>query len=222
MKAFMQRVLFGVNFSRIIQVGTAGSALIFMIGITSCASQQPSASHVQEQTTISGKKWDLTTYKNPGPQYVTQEEGEAALWYTDEGSDVINPALRKGKASIIKRHDYIILNLASLVNKERSGRGKKCTFYRFIDGDPVLLDQMKTRGQVYVERGFFSATLDRHPDDEGVFSNKEYVITGTSSRCADISGYSSHQGENEVLFPPGTEFVVTKDMSGTDIYLREK
>ncbi len=167
-------------------------------------------------TTIAGKRLDLTSYKNSSG-YVTTIEAQAAFSYTGELGYAINGALREGNASSINKYAKIILNLASFVNKTA---GKSCTFYRFINGNPALLGQMKTRGQTFVERGFFSATLDRFPDDEGHFSNKEYVIRGTSSRCSYISGYSRYQGENEVLFPPGTIFVVTKSMRGKNIYLR--
>lgn len=198
---------------------SALGALIAASLLIACGQNKSSSSTTSNvQTEITGKKWNLTTFKNPG-KAVTPAEAEAAFTYTSEEAYAINDALRKGKASAIKRYATTILNLASLVNKSRGG---KCTFYRFIDGNPKLLEQMKNAGQIFVEKGFFSTTLDRYPDDEGHFSNKKYIITGTSSRCADVSDYSRYQGENEVLFPPGTEFVVTKNMSGNNIYLREK
>ena len=189
-------------------------SIVLLLAAISGASAQDS----DKLTTIKGKKYDLTEYTS-GPSFVTNEEAAAAFYYTRDGYAVINVALREQKRSAIDRKAKVILNLASLVNKSKKG---KCTFYRFIDGNSTLLDQIKTKGQVFIERGFFSATLDASPDDDGHFSNKEYVIKGTSDRCAEISGYSSFQGENEVLFPPGTKFVVTKNMHGKKIYLREE
>jgi hypothetical protein len=172
----------------------------------------------QKVTTIKGKKYDLTTYSSL-PTHVTNEEAAAAFFYTKEGYKVMNKALRERNSSNINRHAKKILDLSSLINKSRNG---KCTFYRFLDNNPALLNQMKTKGQVFIERGFFSTTLDKNPDDDGHFSNKEYIITGTSSRCANIADFSFFEGENEVLFPPGSKFVVTKNMKGKNIYLKEE
>ncbi len=162
-------------------------------------------------TVVNGKKLDLTTFKNPGKD-ITSAEAKAIWDYTSGDYLDINPALREEKASAIKRHATKILNLASAVNKLR---GKKCTFYRYIQNAPGLLEQMSKRGQVFVEKGFFSTTLDEYMDaDEGEFSNREIKIIGTSAGCSSIRDYARYQGENEVLFPPGTEFVVTKNVSG--------
>lgn len=187
------------------------------LGLTSCGPTTSSSQPTSVRTEIAGRSWDLTTYKNSGKD-VTDAEANAAFAYTGEDSYVINDALRKNKTAVINRYASTIKNLASLVNKIR---GKKCTFYRFIDGDPKLIKQMSQAGQIFVEKGFFSTTLDRYPDDDS-FANREYMITGTSAHCADIAAYSRHQGEGEALFPPGTEFVVTKDISGKNISLREK
>ena len=200
-----------------LSIGKLILVTMLCVGVVACSEQEPISS-INDFTEIAGKKWDLTKYKNSA-DYVTEAEAEAAFFYTSSDGYVINDALRKGKASIIKKHAAVIKDLASLINKSRN---KKCKFYRFIHAHPKLLDQMKTRGQIYVERGFFSATLERYPDDEGQFSNREIIIIGTSPRCADISPYSRYESESEILFPPGTEFVVTKNMSGQYIYLKEK
>lgn len=191
---------------------------VVSFGLAACSQSHSSSSIASARTEIAGRSWDLTTYKNPGKE-VTAAEANAAFAYTGVDAYEINDALRKGNSSVINRYATTIKNLASLINKSRSG---KCKFYRFIDGDPNLLKQMKQAGQIFVDQGFISTTLERYPDDDGHFSSKEYVITGTSTRCADISRYSQYEGEHEVLFPPGTEFVVTKNMSGKNIYLREK
>lgn len=185
------------------------------------ASRDNNSSSLQGKTLINGKSVDLTTYKNAGT-YVTYEESEAIWDYTREDYIHINPALRK--ASDIKKYSRKILNIASAINKLR---GKKCKFYRYINDTPGLSNQMSKRGQVFLERGFFSASHQEYMDaDDGLFDSRDIKIIGTSSRCASIGGHSSYPGENEVLFPPGTEFEVTKNMEKRDvrrkiIYLRE-
>ncbi len=109
-----------------------------------------------------------------------------AVWdYTNLDYIDINPALRQGNRSVINRYAKRILNIASAVNKSR---GKSCKFYRYINEAPGLLEQMSKRGQIFIERGFFSATLDEFMDtDEGEFRSRDIQIVG--SECRDQTDY---------------------------------
>ena len=199
-------------------------ALLFAAPLGACkARRADGGSEVKATTQIDYRYVDLTTYKNGDD--VTDDEIAAAKQYTSDdkssqpgrldGETIyshVNRALRKFLRADINAFDDTIKNLSSLVNKSRSG---SCTFYRYFNANVVsegvtLNDALGQRGKTYIERGFLSTTTSNIAPKG--FEAKTDIIVGRSAACAPISSYSAIKTENEVLFPPGSEFIVTQDV----------
>ena len=197
---------------------------IFQIdSLTSCKARKNKGSNLEETTKINGEDIDLTRFTS-GPNQLSTEEIEAygkfsslkksdngVLWYKR-----INAALREENSAEIKKFAAEIRNIASFVNKNRDGI---CTFRRFLDVSDKMEAVVSKKGNAFVEVGFFSATENQMAPSG--FENKKHVIVGVTSNCARVSKWLDAPELREVLFPPGSEFVVTKDRVGNTFFIQE-
>ena len=197
--------------------------LLFTMAAAGCKPRRVPLAETKDTTAIDGEYVDLTAYKANGESLSTREVDALKKYSSEDATSNgekyyvrLNKALRKFIKADVDQYEGIIKNVSSGINKLRNG---SCNFYRYIDADQNLANQMMRTGQTYIERGFFSTTKNNRAPKG--FENKLHVIVGTSAQCADISNYSRIPSEREVLFPPGSEFKVTKDFDGSYFYLEE-
>lgn len=173
-----------------------------------------SSSEVLSETPLNSTPIDLTSYKAAGPLLQTevnairlysQEVKIPALgnknWYT-----AINTALRDDDRSTISSQAANILNVVSGANKLRNG---PCTARRFVDLPFSVASAIDEVGETYTDKAFASSTRLTAPPP--AFAKRGEVMIIESQNCPMIESYSSIPSEREVLFPPGTDFEVTRD-----------
>lgn len=187
--------------------------LLLLVSALGCkARSEKNDSQILEDTVLGTYPVDLTTYSTGGAFNTT--EVAAIRLYTQEGKipalggnfyTVVNKALRDNDQSVLRSQAANIMNIASGANKLRSGA---CTTRRFVDLPYSVSVKLSTAGERYVDKAFFSSTLLANPP--AAFANRPEVIITESPQCPVIESYSLIPGEREVLFPPGTEFEVTR------------
>ncbi len=187
-----------------------------LLAVTSCKTPKSSSdsSGVLEVTDLGGGGVvDLTQFRNPGG--LGSAEVQAIHLYTQDDTvpaiggkyyAVINKALRDGDSGTLQSLADIVKNVASATNKLRNG---PCTTRRYVDLPYSVVQKMQHVGQRYVEKSFYSSTRNTAPPQG--FGAKTDVIVATSSNCPMVEQYSVIPSEKEVLFPPGTEFSVTRE-----------
>ncbi len=202
------------------------SLLLLVLFAVSCKARNPShdgQSEVLAQTTIDKEFLDLTAFSANGPAIAAQELDAFRKYSSDDltGNGVkyyvrINGALRNSVQADIDYYSGIIKNIASMINKLR---GSSCVFYRYLNMPVTVSRQLSRSGQRFIEKGFFSTTT-RAVAPKG-FELMPHVIIGRSNHCASVAAYSAAPAEQEVLFPPGSEFTVTGDTDGKHFYVEE-
>lgn len=163
----------------------------------------------QENTKLSES---LPETKGTG-QPLTEAERYAISRYTGSGFMDMNEQLRQG---VMTEETYKRIKDADTgLSKLPGVRGVS---YRGTDLPITIADKYKP-GMIVHELAFMSTSASK----AGAFSgDTEFIVHGTSGR--DVTLYSSHKGEKEILFPYGTMFKVTsvvKDGYGRKITLVE-
>ncbi len=196
--------------------------LLTVLSLPSCKSRRDE-SKTTAVTQVKDSYLDLTTYKKDGDQITREEVAKIKKYSSDskaeEGAEfykVINKALRTQNQKIIDKYTDVILGAASLVNKNRTGH---CRFQRYLTIPADIVPTVSHTGQVFIERAFFSSTENTWAPQG--FEGLPHVIVGMSSNCSRIKRFSSAPSENEVLFPPGTEFEVVGESDGQTFYFKE-
>lgn len=129
----------------------------------------------------------------------------ALVDYTADGKGFIemNGALRRGgyiPVGCQARIDAVCLAVSKLARFNRYGG----TVYRSTWLPPKILNKLQP-GKTFVDKAFVSTSLDKMVPLEFNF-NIYFVIT--SKTGVDVSRYSEKRGEREILFRPGTKFLV--------------
>lgn len=125
--------------------------------------------------------------------------------YTSNFYTKINHPLRTKDPVALKKFEAIIKVAASGLNKipAISCRAKRGTNL------PLDVIETITPSKKFVESAFMSTTV-------GTPFSGSVEFTVTSDNCKDVSWLSQYPNEREVLFPPGSEFVVTKKTACPD------
>ncbi|MBC7658495.1 MAG: hypothetical protein H7249_02175 [Chitinophagaceae bacterium] len=134
---------------------------------------------------------------------LTKEEAVALRLYTSSAYSAINTRLRSNRVSQIKDIVNIIKAAASGLNKIPS---ESCVARRGLDLPAAIVEKI-IKVKRFEELAFMSTTKENSVP-AGFKNNLTFVIT--SKNCHDISFLSEHANEKEVLFPPGSDFIVTK------------
>lgn len=205
-----------------------------MILAFGCKQAVPETSDVSSTTQVGSKTVDLTTYKAAnaavyagmkkemkanGFNYdslatslksiklkgsVSKEEGVALRLYTSAAYSKINTMLRTKKGAQIASIANIVLATSSGLNKLPA---KTCTVRRGLDLPAAIVEKIKKIKRF--EEDAFMSTTSATSIPAAFQKNITFVIKST--KCRDISFLSEYPGEKEILFPPGSEFIVTKD-----------
>jgi hypothetical protein len=151
------------------------------------------------------------------PSNVTEPEAKAIANYTSDlhgprgerDFRVMNETLYKNDSKSLQARTEMkddIKTTASGLNKMPAHQG---TVYRSADMPKNVQDNYKV-GTTVSEPGFTSTSQNQKTahNNKHFDGNTKYTIESRTGR--DISSVSTHKGEQEVLFPPGTNFDVTK------------
>lgn len=143
-----------------------------------------------------GLKSSLQDIDLPGS--IRLDEAIALRLYTASAYSPINTALRTRSPSKLPKLSAIVKAAASGLNRLPA---VSCTAKRGtgLPGDVVETLKQKKR---FKERAFMSSSYGA----QGFSGNFQMVIK--SNRCRKIDWLSQYPGEKEVLFPPGSEFIV--------------
>ena len=143
--------------------------------------------------------------KNPAKKQV--ENGEIDIHelmaihvYTTSEYTNINGPLRKVELTQIEKHQATIKAAASGLNKLK---GQECKALRGTNLPDNFITALKQKNG-YIEKAFMSTTTGDIP----YAFRKSIEFTIKSKNCKDISWLSKYPSEDEVLFPPGSEFSV--------------
>jgi hypothetical protein len=133
---------------------------------------------------------------------MTPEEVVAIRFYTSNQYSKVNSSLRGTDAKTLGKYDSTIKAISSGLNKIPS---KTCTVIRGSHLSEAILAEIEKKN-AFTELAFMSTTkLKTLPE---AFNKGNVTFKITSPRCRDISWLSELPKEEEVLFPPGSEFVV--------------
>ncbi len=134
---------------------------------------------------------------------MTKDEAIALRLYTSSAYSKVNTALRTKKASSLSIYANIVKAAASGLNKIPA---KACTTKRGLDLPTAIVDKI-IKAKRFEEQGFMSTS----PTVPAAFQkNITFIIK--SKACHDISSISEFPKDKEILFPPGSNFIVTKSL----------
>jgi hypothetical protein len=209
---------------------------ILLLGL-SASCKKSDSSDLMATTTLGGKAIDLTTFTAATPtnyagfkketkpdKYtaavndikkkaikpkgkMTQDELIAVNYYTGADYVTINGKLRGTDADSLNSIQNLVKTTASGVNKVPA---TSCIAYRGVKSNAAL-DKIYTTAKKVgrIEDGaFFSTSATKSVALNFLAGAKGYLLTIKSSRCHNIKFASQFPNENEVLFAPGSEFIV--------------
>ncbi|MBC7659179.1 MAG: hypothetical protein H7249_05670 [Chitinophagaceae bacterium] len=149
---------------------------------------------------------DVTKGKIQKKGSMTDAEIEALRLYTTKGYIPVNLALRTKDPRNLPNMVGIVKVTASGLNKIPT---KACIVYRGVTSSArqiALTDDFLKVGR-YSEKSFLSTSLSKSAATDFA-KNGGYLWIIKSSQCHDITWLSQYKYEKEVLFAPGSEFIV--------------
>jgi ADP-ribosyltransferase exoenzyme len=138
------------------------------------------------------------------PYKLQSGEEKAIKDYTGNGCSQMNEDLQNGKrVGKVPGAQNLKAAMASLPNHEGE-------VYRYIKIDEVNKLENLVVGETFVDKAFLSTSKkDKFANRKfSAEANVEFTIQSRTGK--DISEYSKHKDEAEVLFLPGTPFLITE------------
>ncbi|TWW12249.1 hypothetical protein E3A20_02480 [Planctomyces bekefii] len=145
----------------------------------------------------------------PGSRLETDEKLALILWTIEFVPNALEPspytainrALRNASATGDEAIDGTARVLASALNKIQ---GQVCGATRGVASLPASYLQL-AKGEIFKDSGFVAFGMGGAPP--APYDELPIYITVHSAECKNIAGFSKFN-EEEVLFPPGTDFLV--------------
>ena len=144
---------------------------------------------------------------------ITSAEARAIACYTNDDYMVINREHREGDLSPETLKSTALIKAA--LDKLPSFEG---TVYRGFEQSIKGLYDLSV-GKVFCDPAFFSTSEKENVADD--FGSKfHFFVIKCKKAGKSIRKYSCHRKEEEVLFPPGTKFLITK-VEGNKVWMEE-
>ena len=141
------------------------------------------------------------------PSKLSKPEVVALYFYTTAAYEWLNGPLRAKDPARLAKWENTIKVTSSAINKLPSF---ECTVRRGTGLPPDVLSHL-VAGADFREPAFLSTTQGTRVPKQFV---KAVEMKIHSNRCREISWASHYPNEKEVLFPPGSQFKVTKRVDG--------
>jgi hypothetical protein len=143
------------------------------------------------------------------PEGLEEYEIHAIMHYTSSAYRTMNQALRKLGGKLPKDYEVIVKAASSGLNKIK---GTDCTAYRGTSLPDFIFNQLR-EGSHYYDGAFLSSSYAK----KSAFGGKHKLVIH-STNCKYVDSISVFPHEKEVLWTPGTDFLVTAiDGAGSNL-----
>lgn len=136
----------------------------------------------------------------PRPGSIRLEEATILYLYSGSVASILNKALRSVPATDLPSLKNTVIVAASGLNRLPSF--KNCVANRGVYELPPSIVECLIKRKRFIDKGFVSASYQWR----GFGGNIKFTIH--SDHCKKIDWVSKYPHETEVLFPPGSEFIV--------------